>query len=138
MWDLGLNAAVPPAGELTRTSFDSTRSRTAGERMRLRIGLASASYIRAGRLASRPAARCPMYDTIQEKPVSESATETRLWLAVVTDAVQDWMHGPLRVRREAEEYLFHDERDFPELCERAGLNASLLRAKLMRARDRAV
>jgi hypothetical protein len=78
-----------------------------------------------------------MYQAIQETPVSESATETRLWLAVVTDAVQDWMHGPLRVRREAEEYLFHDERDFPELCERAGLNASLLRAKLIRARARA-
>lgn len=79
----------------------------------------------------------PMYQAIQDLPVSESATETRLWLAVVTDAVQDWMHGPLRVRREAEEYLFHDERDFPELCERAGLNASLLRAKLIRARARA-
>jgi hypothetical protein len=79
----------------------------------------------------------PMYQAIQDQPVSESATETRLWLAVVTDAVQDWMHGPLRVRREAEQYLFHDERDFPELCERAGLNASLLRTKLIRARDRA-
>jgi hypothetical protein len=79
----------------------------------------------------------PMYQAIQDQPVSESATETRLWLAVVTDAVQDWMHGPLRARREAEQYLFHDDRDFPELCERAGLNASLLRTKLIRARDRA-
>jgi hypothetical protein len=78
-----------------------------------------------------------MYQAIQDNPVSECATETRLWLAVVTDAVQDWMYGPLRVRREAEEYLFHDERDFPELCARAGLNTSLLRAKLLRARHRA-
>ena len=78
-----------------------------------------------------------MYESIQEKPESESATETRLWLAVVTDTVQEWMHGPLRMRREAEAYLFHDERDFPELCARAGLDPSLLRTKLMRARDRA-
>ncbi|MGB6199973.1 MAG: hypothetical protein WA871_07110 [Candidatus Acidiferrales bacterium] len=78
-----------------------------------------------------------MYEAIQDKPVSESAIETNLWLAVITDTVQEWMHGPLRMRREAEAFLFHDERDFPELCERAGLNPSLLRSKLLRARDHA-
>jgi|HubBroStandDraft_6_1064221.scaffolds.fasta_scaffold907088_1 hypothetical protein len=78
-----------------------------------------------------------MYQAIQDKAVSESATETNLWLAVVTDTVQEWMHGPLRMRREAEAFLFHDNRDFPELCERAGLNPSVLRSKLLRARGRA-
>jgi hypothetical protein len=78
-----------------------------------------------------------MYEATQIHAVSESATETNLWLAVVTGTVQEWMHGPLRMRREAEAFLFHDNRDFPELCERAGLNPSLLRSKLLRARDRA-
>ena len=78
-----------------------------------------------------------MYEAIQDRPESECATETRLWLAVVTAAVEEWMYGPLRRRRDAEHYLFHDEHDFPEVCARAGLDASLLRTKLMRVRARA-
>jgi hypothetical protein len=77
-----------------------------------------------------------MYQALQERPESESATETHLWLAVVTAAVEEWMYGPLRMRREAEEYLFEDQRDFCELCERAGLNPLLLRSKLERVRER--
>src|ERR1700690_3154830 len=105
--------------------------------MRSRRGLTNAIQVCAGRFVSAPAARCSMYESIQEPAASESAIETRLWLAVVTGTVQEWMHGPLRMRREAETFLFHDERDFPELCERAGLNPSLLRSKLIRARARA-
>jgi hypothetical protein len=78
-----------------------------------------------------------MYQAIQNIPASESATETPLWLAVVTAAVQEWMHGPLRMRREAATYLFDDQRDFPDVCARAGLDASLLRMKLTRVRARA-
>ena len=78
-----------------------------------------------------------MYEAIQEKPASDAAPETRLWLAVVTDVVQDWLHGPLRVRREVEGYLFGDKLDFPEVCARAGLDSSVLRTKLMRLRQRA-
>jgi hypothetical protein len=78
-----------------------------------------------------------MYKSTQERPASESALETRLWLAVVTDTIQEWMHGPLRLRREAEAYLFKDERDFPAVCSRAGLDVSLLRQKLMRVREHA-
>jgi hypothetical protein len=78
-----------------------------------------------------------MYQAIQNIPESDSATETRLWLAVVTAAVEEWMHGPLRMRREAAAYLFDDQRDFPDVCARAGLDVSLLRMKLTRVRARA-
>jgi hypothetical protein len=32
--------------------------------------------------------------------------EQRLWLAVITSTVEEWIHGPLRKQREAELFLF--------------------------------
>jgi hypothetical protein len=63
---------------------------------------------------------------------SEQLGEERLWTAVIARAVQEWVSGPLRSQREAEAYLFTDERDFPKVCLAAGLNAQTLRAKLRR------
>jgi hypothetical protein len=58
--------------------------------------------------------------------------EKRLWQAVIVTAIQEWISGPLRNKRKAEEYLFQDQKDFPIVCQSAGMDASRLRAKLNR------
>jgi hypothetical protein len=65
----------------------------------------------------------------------ETAPETRLWQAVILSAVEDWVSGRLRSKREAEIYLFEDEVDFPRVCESAGMNADRLRSRLKKLRD---
>jgi hypothetical protein len=62
--------------------------------------------------------------------------EVRLWQAVVVRAIQDWMSGHLRQKRQAEHYLFDDNADFESVCQSAGLNADDLRARLTRMRGR--
>jgi hypothetical protein len=61
--------------------------------------------------------------------------ETRLWQAVILSAVQDWVSGGLRTKRQAEVYLFEDQIDFPRVCESAGMDVNRLRAQLGRLRD---
>jgi hypothetical protein len=61
---------------------------------------------------------------------SEQMGEERLWTAVIARAVSEWVSGPLRSQREAEVYLFTDDRDFPKVCMAAGLDAQTLRTKL--------
>ena len=65
----------------------------------------------------------------------ETAQEKRLWQAVILSAVEDWVSGGLRTKREAEAYLFEDQIDFPRVCESAGMNLERLRAQLKRLRD---
>jgi hypothetical protein len=65
----------------------------------------------------------------------ETAPETRLWQAVILSAVEDWVSGGLRSKREAEIYLFEDQVDFPRVCESAGMNADRLRSRLKKLRD---
>ena len=60
--------------------------------------------------------------------------EKRLWQAVIVTTIQEWISGPLRSKRQTEEYLFQDERDFPVVCQSAGMDAGRLRAKLNRLR----
>jgi hypothetical protein len=62
--------------------------------------------------------------------------EKRLWQAVIVTAIQEWISGPLRSKRQAEEYLFQDQKDFPLVCQSAGMDADCLRAKLRRLRLR--
>jgi hypothetical protein len=66
----------------------------------------------------------------------ETAAETRLWQAVILSAVEDWVSGGLRTKREAEVYLFEDKVDFPRVCESAGMDVSRLRSRLKKLRDR--
>jgi len=61
-----------------------------------------------------------------------SGVEKRLWQAVIVTAIQEWLHGPLRSKRQAEEYLFQDQKDFPVVCQSAGMDSERLRAKLNR------
>lgn len=58
--------------------------------------------------------------------------EVRLWQAVIVTAIQEWVSGPLRLKREAEEFLFRDQRDFPMVCQSAGFDVGRLRSKLER------
>lgn len=60
--------------------------------------------------------------------------ESRLWQAVIVSTIQDWISGPLRLKRQAEEYLFADNSDFPAVCQSAGMDANQLRRKLLRLR----
>src|SRR2546426_4395878 len=60
--------------------------------------------------------------------------EHRLWSAVILTTVQEWLSGPRRLRRRAEQYLFHDEKDFPMVCQSAGMDPGRLRGQLGRMR----
>lgn len=70
------------------------------------------------------------YAVGQHQPLNES----RLWQAVIVSTIQEWIHGPLRLKRQAEEYLFKDNSDFPAVCQSAGMDVARLRAKLTRLR----
>ena len=65
----------------------------------------------------------------------DTLPETRLWQAVILSAVEDWVSGGLRSKREAEAYLFKDEVDFPHVCESAGMDVDRLRSRLKKLRD---
>ncbi len=69
-----------------------------------------------------------MYDSTDMRP--ELLAEQRLWTAVIARSVEEWVSGPLRSQREAEEYLFSDQDDFPKVCRAAGMNPEALRTKL--------
>jgi len=62
----------------------------------------------------------------------ESVAETRLWQAVIVNTIREWISGPLRLKREAEQYLFGDNTDFASVCESAGMDANRLRTELRR------
>ena len=66
----------------------------------------------------------------ESKPIAES----RLWQAVIVSTIEEWISGPLRLKRQAEEYLFRDDSDFPAVCQSAGMDVGRLRAKLIRLR----
>ena len=65
----------------------------------------------------------------------EEAPEQRMWKAVLVSTVEEWISGPLRRSRIAEDYLFSNNRDFREVCESAGLNPEQFRARLQRFRN---
>ncbi len=58
--------------------------------------------------------------------------EHRLWTAVIAKTVEEWMSGPSRRQQEAEHFLFNDEKDFPLVCQSAGMDPGALRSKLNR------
>jgi hypothetical protein len=70
--------------------------------------------------------------------VRKNTPETRLWRAVIARTIQEWISGPLTRQREAEQYLFDDNRDFPLVCEAAGMEGGQLRSRLARLRGHAI
>jgi hypothetical protein len=70
--------------------------------------------------------------------IGENTFETRLWRAVIATTIQEWISGPLRRQREAEQYLFQDNRDLPLVCESAGMDIRQLRSRLAGLRGHAI
>lgn len=62
----------------------------------------------------------------------DADSERRLWTAVLTLAIEDWRNGTLRKKREAEKFLFEEQKDFSQVCSAAGIDASDFRARLMK------
>jgi hypothetical protein len=62
--------------------------------------------------------------------------ENRLWLAVLARTVEEWVSGPLRLQRMAEDFLFNNQADYLTVCECAGLDPDGFRQKLMRLKSR--
>lgn len=70
--------------------------------------------------------------SLQEAVTEELIGERRLWTAVVVMAVEDWRNGTLRSQREAQKFLFENDKDFNAVCASAGLDPSSLRSKLLK------
>lgn len=65
-----------------------------------------------------------------EKPINEQ----KLWAAVLAQALEDWRGDRVSRKRDAEQFLFEDQKDFETVCMRAGIDPSSFRARLRRAR----
>jgi len=52
---------------------------------------------------------------VTEWEVEETAVQ-KLWRAVIASTVEEWVNGPLRKKREAEQFLFNDSRDYRTVC----------------------
>jgi len=65
----------------------------------------------------------------------EALPEARLWKAVIASTIEEWVSGPLRRSREAEEFLFNNEADFRLVCHSAGMDPETLRIRLGRLRN---
>jgi hypothetical protein len=57
-----------------------------------------------------------------------------LWRAVITSTVQEWMYGRFSQKREAENFLFQDDKTYKAVCLSAGIDAQDLRERLQRIR----
>jgi len=71
-----------------------------------------------------------------ERTITDDSGEEKLWRAVIANTVREWLRGPLRLRREAERFLFHGNEDFKTVCYSAGINPWSLRERLQRIRAR--
>jgi hypothetical protein len=67
---------------------------------------------------------------------AEETAERRLWRAVIASTVEEWVNGPLRRQREAEDFLFSDNKDYRMVCASAGIDPEDLRGRLERIRTR--
>lgn len=77
-----------------------------------------------------------MRNEYRTQPATEQGprAEVRLWQAVIVAAIQEWRFGPLRLRREAEHYLFEDDSGLSLVCHGAGMDLAQLRSKLAKLR----
>jgi hypothetical protein len=72
---------------------------------------------------------------LQSVEVEETAVQ-KLWRAVIASTVEEWVNGPLRKKREAEQFLFSDSHDYRTVCYSAGINPENLRGRLEKIRTR--
>jgi hypothetical protein len=66
----------------------------------------------------------------------ELAKETALWRGVIARTIQDWLSAPLRLKGEAERYLFKNSADLFLVCDSAGINVEHMRTRLNVVRGR--
>ena len=64
--------------------------------------------------------------------------EEKLWRAVITKSLEEWICGPLSFSRKAEQFLFEDKNDFQAVCSSAGMDADRLRNRLKTLRARGI
>src|SRR4029077_7110379 len=64
--------------------------------------------------------------------------EERLWRAVITKTLEEWICGPLTFSRKAEQFLFDDNKDFKAVCSSAGMDPERLRKRLKTIRARGI
>jgi hypothetical protein len=76
-----------------------------------------------------------MSDTLVYLNEEKQIAQQRLWRAVIASTVQEWIHGPLSRQREAEKFLFHDDRDYRTVCHQAGIDPGNLRCRLQKFRS---
>jgi hypothetical protein len=74
--------------------------------------------------------------TMESKSEAQETAEQKLWRAVIASTVEEWVSGPLRKKREAEQFLFSDEHDYRTVCYSAGINPENLRSRLEKIRSR--
>jgi hypothetical protein len=63
-------------------------------------------------------------------------SQATLWQAVIANTITDWLAGSARQKREAEQYLFNDNMDFPMVCQSAGMDFGTLRTRLEKLRTK--
>lgn len=81
---------------------------------------------RGARMLENAAAR------IVGSTTDDCLSERQLWIAVLMVAVEDWRNGSLRIRREAQRFLFEDHSDFEAVCSSAGIDPNGFRSGLLR------
>jgi hypothetical protein len=77
-----------------------------------------------------------MQETSVLRSEDHEIAEQKLWRAVIAGTVQDWIRGPLRRQREAEQFLFYDDNDYRTVCFSAGIDPGNLRNRLQKIRSR--
>ena len=77
-----------------------------------------------------------MSKTLVRSTEAQEIAEQKLWRAVIAGTVEDWIHGPIRQQREAEQFLFHDDNDYRTVCFSAGIDPGNLRDRLQKIRSR--
>ncbi len=79
-----------------------------------------------------------MFESANYQNQDHGTAEERLWRAVIARTLEEWVAGPLRYSRIAEQFLFDDNRDFNAVCSSAGMNPSDLRKRLQTIRSRGI
>ena len=77
-----------------------------------------------------------MSQTLIYNSQEQQIAEQKLWRAVIASTVEEWINGPLRRQREAEQFLFHNDRDYRTVCSSAGIDSGNLRNRLQKIRLR--
>jgi hypothetical protein len=79
-----------------------------------------------------------MFESAALRDRDTATAEERLWRAVIARTLEEWIRGPLRYRRLAEQYLFNDNSDFLAVCSSAGMDPGNLRKRLESIRARGI